>query len=43
MNRYIYIHMKRKITLSIDEDLIKKAKAILALNNMKLSEFVETV
>jgi hypothetical protein len=35
--------MKRKITLSIDEDLIKKAKAILALNNMKLSEFVETV
>ena len=33
--------MKRKLTLSIDDDVIKKAKSILALKNATLSIFVE--
>ena len=33
--------MKRKLTLSIDDDVIKKAKSILALKNTTLSTFVE--
>jgi hypothetical protein len=33
--------MKRKLTLSIDDDVIKKSKSALALKNITLSEFVE--
>lgn len=34
--------MKKKLTLLIDEDIIIKAKSILLLKNVTLSEFVET-
>lgn len=34
--------MKEKLTLLIDEDIIIKAKSILLLKNVTLSEFVET-
>jgi hypothetical protein len=40
---YLYIRMKRKLTLSIDEDVIKKAKSALALKNITLSGFVESI
>jgi len=33
--------MKRKLTLSIDEDVINKVKSALALKNITLSGFVE--
>ncbi len=33
--------MKKKLTLSIDENVIKNAKSILALENKTLSEIVE--
>jgi len=34
--------VKKKLTLLIDEDIIIKAKSILLLKNVTLSEFVET-
>lgn len=33
--------MKKKLTLSIDEDVIKRAKSALVLKNKTLSEIVE--